>query len=419
MTRLNPMRVSATLVLATLCLCRPASAGEWNRFRGPNGSGVSNATTVPVEWDGGDHNWVVELPGQGHSSPVAWGEHVFVTCADEESKTRTVVCLNADDGSEFWRKDVPFEPYRKHKNNSFASSTPAADADHVYVLWHSKTSSPLIAYTHAGEKVWEYELGPYLHGQGGATSPIVYEDIVLVANDHKDDSFLVAVDRNSGKELWKQDREGKRACYGTPCVNRPQDRPAEIIFTHCYEGITGVDPRTGRQNWHIDVFGRASQRALGSPVISGDFVVASSGGVGGERQVVVVNPHRSGDDVAVDEVYRIVRQAPHVPTPLVYGDWMFLWSDTGIATCIARKTGDVVWQKRVGGNFFGSPICINGKLYCVDLEGEVVVLAASDEYELLARNPLGHPTRATPAVTRGTLLVRTESHLFSIGGAGQ
>jgi outer membrane protein assembly factor BamB len=402
--------------LAVTWLARPMSAEEWNRFRGPNGSGISAATTVPIEWSEGDYNWVVELPGKGNSSPIAWGDRLFVTSADENAKTRSVHCLKVADGSEVWRKDVPFDPYRKHKNNSFASSTPAADADHVYVLWSSKSSSPLTAYTHAGEKVWEYDLGPYRHGQGGATSPIVYQDVVLVANDHSAGSFLLAVDRMTGKELWKVDRLGKRACYGTPCINTPADRPAEVIFSHCYEGIVGVDPKTGHQNWHIDVFGRASQRALGSPVIAGDLVVASSGGVGGERQVVVVKPQLFGDNVTVEEAYRVIRQAPHVPTPLVYRDWMFLWSDRGIATCVEHDSGKVVWQKRIGGNFFGSPICVDGKLYCVDLDGEVIVIAASDEYELLARNSLGHPSRATPAVSNGTLLVRTESHLFSIGG---
>lgn len=399
----------------TACPAPSAGGNEWNRFRGPNGSGISDAATIPVEWTDSDYNWVIKLPGKGHSSPVSWGSRVFVTCADDRTKTRTLQCLNVVNGEESWQKNIPFEPYKQQKNNSYASSTPTVDTDHVYVLWQSKAASPLIAYDHSGRKVWEYDLGPYLHGQGGATSPIVHDDVVLVANDHKDDSFLLAVDRMSGKERWKIPREGQRACYGTPCVNTPLGRPAEIVFSHCYEGIIGVDPETGQQNWHIDVFGRASQRALGSPVIAGNFVVASSGGVTGERQVVVVNPQLSSGKVQVEEVYRVVRQAPHVPTPLVYRDWMFLWSDSGIATCVARDSGEVVWQKRIGGNFYSSPICIDGKIYCIDLEGEVVVIAASDEYELLARNPLGYPTRATPAVSNGALLIRTESDLFSIG----
>ena len=398
------------------CLAEPTSADEWNRFRGPNGSGISEARTVPIEWSEGDYNWVVELPGKGHSSPVTWDNRVFVTCADDKAQTRTIQCLNVSDGKELWRKDNPFEPYKMQKNNSFASNTPAADTDHVYVLWNSKVASPLIAYDHSGSKVWEYDLGPYLHGQGGAASPIVYEDLVLVANDHQQGSYLLAVDRMTGKERWKIEREGKRACYGTPCINTPKDRPAEVIFSHCYEGIIGVDPKTAHQNWHIDVFGRASQRALGSPIIAGDLVVASSGGVGGDRQVVVVNPQLAGDTVKVEEAYRVLRQAPHIPTPLAYQNWVFLWSDAGIVTCVELESGNVVWQKRIGGNFYSSPICIDGKIYCVDLDGEVVVIAASAEYELLARNSLGYPSSATPAVSNGTLLIRTESHLISIGG---
>ena len=416
-------RISRTILFTVAAACFIASsttgqavAEEWNRFRGPNGSGVSDATTVPAEWTDKDYNWTVDLPGIGHSSPIAWASRLFVTSADDKAKTRTLQCFNVSDGTEVWRKDISFDPYKQQKNNSFASNTPTADADHVYVLWHSKVSSPLIAYDHAGNKVWEYELGPYLHGQGGATSPIVYQNSVFVAHDHKDDSFLVAVDRMTGKEQWKIPREGKRACYGTPCINTPQDRPAEVIFSHCYEGIVGVDLKTGHQNWHIDVFGRASQRALGSPVIAGDLVVASSGGVGGERQVVVVKPQLADDKVTVKETYRVIRQAPHVPTPLIYKDWMFLWNDGGIATCVERDSGKVVWQERVGGNFYCSPICIDGKIYCVDLDGEVVVIAAADEYELLGRNSLGHPSRATPAVSNGALIIRTESQVISIGG---
>lgn len=399
-----------------LFLTHPVEAENWNRFRGPNGTGISPAKTIPIEWTKNECNWTVTLAGRGHASPVSWGSRVFVASADEKKKIRILQCLDSSSGKELWRKDIPFEPYRLQKNNSFASSTPTVDADHVYALWHSRVASPLIAYDHSGQKVWEFDLGPYLHGQGGATSPITCGDLVVVANDHRDDSFLLAVDRLTGQERWRIPREGKRACYGTPCINRPGDRPAEVIFSHCYEGIIGVDLKTGHQNWHIDVFGQASQRALGSPIVAGDLVIASSGGIGGKRQVVGVRPQQSDGQISVKEAYRLIRQAPHVPTPLAYRRWLFLWSDAGIATCVERDSGKVIWQKRIGGNFFSSPICIDGKLYCVDLDGDVVVIAASNTYELLGRSSLGFPSRATPAVSNGTLLIRTESQLFSIGG---
>lgn len=407
----------SVLFLGGLFFIDPVQAENWNRFRGPNGTGISSATTIPVEWTDNDYNWTVTLPGKGHASPVTWGPRVFVASADQENKTRALQCLDVSTGRELWRNDIPFELYRLQKNNSFASSTPAVDSDHVYILWHSRVASPLIAYDHSGQKVWEVDLGPYLHGQGGATSPITSGDLVIVSNDHREDSFLLAVDRLTGQERWRIPREGKRACYGTPCIHQPDDRPAEVIFSHCYEGIIGVDLKTGHQNWHIDVFGRASQRALGSPIVAGDLVIASSGGIGGERQVVAVRPQQSGSQVRAEEAYRLIRQAPHVPTPLAYRNWLFLWSDAGIATCADRDSGRVIWQKRIGGNFFSSPICIDGKLYCVDLDGDVVVIAAADSYELLGRNSLGFPSRATPAVSNGTLLIRTESRLFSIGGS--
>lgn len=410
------MRRTSRAIIVLASLFTVAHAQEWPRFRGPNGSGISDARSVPVEWTDSDYNWTIDLRGRGHSSPVIRGEQLYVTSCDEESGTRHLQCIDTRDGTTVWTKDFEFKSYKKHKNNSFASSTPCVDENHVYTVWHSKQSSPLIAFDHGGNRIWTYELGPYLHGQGGATSPIVYDDLVILANDQQEPSFLVAVDSMTGEERWKISREGSRACYGTPCVFNPRTRPAEIVFTHCFEGITGVDPKTGQQTWHIDVFGRAPQRALGSPVLADDLVIATSGGIGGDRQLVAVRPTGAGTSIETTEVYRTKRQTPHVPTPIVYKDWLFMWSDQGIASCLNKSTGEVIWQQRIGGNYFSSPICIDGKLYCVDLDGKVVVIAASDEYAVLARNDLGQPTKATPAVSNGTLYLRTESRLYSLGG---
>ena len=141
-----------------------------------------------------------------------------------------------------------------------------------------------------------------------------------------------------------------------------------------------------------------------------------SGAAGATRHVVAIKTEQADSSVAASEIYHITRQAPHIPTPLAYGDWLFLWSDQGIATCLDRATGKIVWQKRIGGNFFSSPICIDGLLYCMDLDGVMVVIVAGDKYEELARISLGQPTSATPAVSDGTLFIRTESHVYSLGG---
>lgn len=389
------------------------NAQQWTRFRGPNGSGVSDATTVPTTWSNDDYNWQIDLPGKGHSSPVIWKDRLFLTACDEDSGTRLLVCISTSDGSVLWKNELKFKTYKKHKNNSFASSTPCVDDKHVYVAWHSKTSSPLMAFDHDGNEVWKYDLGPYTHGQGGATSPIVYEDLVVLTHDQKQPSFLLAVDRNTGEERWKIGREGKRACYSTPCVFDANGQD-ELVFTHCYEGIVGVNPKTGKQTWHIDVFGTASQRALSSPVLWNGLVAATSGGVGGETQLVAVKPGQNGSPAS--EVWRTNKQTPHVPTPIVKGDLLFMWSDKGIASCLNASSGEVIWKERVGGNYFGSPICVGDHLYCIDLDGTVVVLAASDKYQLIKKMPLGQGSKATPAVSNGIMYLRTESKLFSVGG---
>ncbi len=391
-------------------------AQDWPRFRGPNGSGVSAATTIPVTWTEKDYNWKVELPGQGYGSPVTWKGSVFVTSANVDVGKRFLLCLDGTTGKERWRRGFDFSKYKKHKQNSFASATPAVDADHVYVIWQSQEDSSLTACDHDGNIAWKYDLGTYKSGQGSATSPIVYQDLVIVCNDHEGDSFLVAVDRRTGEESWKIGRDGSRACFSTPCVYAPQGRSAEIIFTHSFQGITSIDPASGKENWNIKPFGTFKQRACGSPIVVGDLVIGSSGFTTAEKNVVAVRPVSKGGGVEAQEVYRVSKTAPHVPTPLVFDRWMFLWTDRGIVSCVDHQTGKLIWQKRVGGNYFSSPICINGKLYNVDRDGEVVVVAASAQYQLLGRSQLNETILSTFAVGDGRLYAHTESHLISLGG---
>jgi len=396
-----------------LSICTITHSQQWTRFRGPNGSGISTAKNIPVQWETGKHRWKAELQGEGHSSPVVWGNQLFVTSADVTSGRRYLSALNTEDGSQNWKLEFPFKKYKKHGQNSYASNSPTVDADHVYVLWQSKAACTLFAIKHDSEIAWEYDLGPNNNGQGGATSPIVHGDYVYVSNDQKGNSFLVAVNRENGQEKWKIPRQGKRACYSTPCVFQSETDYEEIVFTHCFEGIVGVDPVSGKQNWMIDVFGRFSQRAVGSPFQVGNVIIGTSGARGGERNVVAVRPGTSNDSTS--EAFRVTKSAPHVPTPLAYEKWLFLWSDSGIVSCVELASNKVVWQKRVGGNYFSSPICIDGKLYNVDLEGKVIVVNASDKFELLGSSELEEPSRSTPAVSNGMLFVRTYSSVFAIG----
>ncbi|MCA9269306.1 MAG: PQQ-binding-like beta-propeller repeat protein [Planctomycetales bacterium] len=392
---------------------------NWPRFRGPNGAGASDATTIPTTWTDQDFNWTASLPGVGHSSPIVWGERVFVTSADEAKSMRHLLALDAGSGKELWRKSFPFTRYKKHGNNSFATNTPCCDAQAVYVLWQSpEEGCSLWAIDHDGKEIWNLDLGAFKGGHGPGVSPIVYEDMVIVANDQDGASSLLAFDARTGAKCWETARDCKRTSYSTPCVFRPAGRPPELIFTEMHHGVTGVDPQTGKVNWEISVFGTFQQRAIASPVVADDLVIGSSGFTTAEKNVVAVRPSVDGQGrVAAHEVYRLSKTVPHIPTPIVYNGRLFLWTDRGgVVTCADVATGKEIWQKRIGGNFSGSPVCVDGKLYCVDDDGTVFVVSASDNYELIGKHALGDPTRATPAVAGGRMFIRTESRLYSLGG---
>jgi outer membrane protein assembly factor BamB len=397
-----------------LTLVAPASAQEWTRFRGPNGSGLSDAATVPSQWTEKDYAWQVELPGVGHSSPVLWGDRLFVTCADEKTGQRTVICLRAADGRRLWTRDFGGEKHGKHQDNSFASATPAADAHHVYVCWSGPKESPVIALDHAGKEVWRTDLGPFRSGHGSGPSPIVHDGRVIVPHDHDGGGALYALDAASGKVAWKVPRKSK-ATYTTPCVLHPKGKPAELIFTNYEHGVTSIDPTSGKVNWEADVFDkRHIETAIGSPGVAGGLVFATSGWLGVRQEVVAVRPPVEAKEARA--VFSIDRSAPLCTTPLVKDDLLFLWSDGGMVTCADAATGQVHWRERAPGSYYRSPICVGDRLYCPSREGEVVVLAAAKKFELIARNPLPEGTHATPAVAHGTMYLRTFSRLIAVGG---
>jgi len=400
-----------------LCLLSvPARGQEWTRFRGPNGSGLSPATTIPVQWSEKDHNWKVHLPGVGHSSPVLWGERIFLTSAEEQTGKRFVHCLRTTDGSRVWLREFEGQQHRKHEDNSFASATPAVDEKRVYVCWATPKEYIVLALDHDGKEVWRIDLGPYKSGHGFGASPIVHEDQVIVANDQDGQSTLVALDRDTGKVRWKVPRKSKSS-YSTPCVFRPKGRAAELIFTSYEHGITGIDPKTGQKTWELDVFSKGHvETPIGSPIVAGDLVLGVSGWLGVKKEVVAVRPGLPGQEEKREQVYRIDRAAPLCTTPLVKDDLLFLWSDEGMVTCANALTGELHWRERVPGTYYGSPVCAGKHLYCISRDGDVVVLAAKKQFEQTARNSLGEGSHSTPAIAGGRMYLRTFTHLISIGG---
>lgn len=424
----NRARHALSIVpLLLLPLPTATSAQEWSRFRGPNGSGISDATSIPVTWTESDLNWKVELPGRGHGSPVVWGDRLFINCANDDGSRRIVQCRDTDTGELIWAQVFAATNHKTHKFNSFASSTPAVDAEHAYVAWGTPAELTLTALTHEGQAVWTAAgLGGVKGGHGFAASPIVYRDLIVLNNDQNGESSLLAIDRRSGELRWRIPRQSTRLSYSTPVVYQHADGREELIFTNWTHGITGVDPESGRVNWEIACFPHEhSERAIASPVLHEDLVIATCAFVNSPKHLVAVRPPNvraasvGSAPNESQEVWRVDNSTvPHIPTMVVYNERLYAWNDQGIVTCYVARSGERVWQKRVGGRFFGSPVCVGRRLYAIASGGEVVVLATGDEFNELGRTLLGEPCQSTPAVSAGRMFIRTDSHLLSIGGEG-
>jgi len=410
-------RLILSISMAVFAVLGQARAEDWPRFRGPNGSGVAEADVLPAAWSPSDYAWRVELPGVGHSSPVVWGNRVFINAERDDGAVRIVQCHNATDGSVIWSKEFPAATHRKHKFNSFATSTPCVDERAIYVAWATPEALSLRAISHASELLWEVEnLGTIKGGHGFGTSPIVYGELVVIARDTEGDSSLIALERESGERVWETPRPGGRLNYSTPCI-RSGPHGDELVFVAWPIGVTGVNPADGSVLWERACFDTSTgERAIASPIVHGELVLATCAFVNSPKHFVALRPDADGNDAA--EVYRVDNTTvPHIPSPLVYQDRVYTWSDQGIVTCYRVESGEKVWQQRVGGTFFGSPICAGGRLYCAESNGEMVVLATGDEFEILARNDLLEETRATPAVADGRMYIRTFSHLQCVGAS--
>lgn len=402
----------------------PARSQEWTRFRGPNGTGLSDAKTVPFKWEERDYNWKVELPAAGHSSPVLWGNKIFLTGADnEKTATRTVFCLNAVDGKVLWSQSHDSQVHGKHQLNSFASPTAAVDKDHAYFVWSAPEEYTLLALDHDGKEVWRRNLGPFVTKHTSGSSPIVFENLVVLSGDQEIEgggkSFIIAVDRKTGETQWQIERQTGVMAFSTPCVYRLNEGPAELIFNSTSHGIFAVNPLNGHADWEVGKL--FDKRSVSSPVVisganHGDLILGSCGSGAGGNYLVAVHPGSVNQPDSGRLAYKVEKIAPYVPTPIAKGELLFLWSDSGIVSCLHSLSGEVIWRERVGGTFYGSPICVNDRLYCVSTDGDVVVVSASKKFELFAKNPLGEVSHSTPAVGGGRLYLRTYQHLVSIGG---
>jgi outer membrane protein assembly factor BamB len=355
----------------------------------------------------------------GHGSPVVWGDRFFVLCGDEEKGTRMPVCVNAADGKVMWSQEFTPGNSKRHRYNSVASTTPAVDEERVYFSWGNKEGLTLAAFTHDGEKVWEEGLGPVSGGHGFGASPMVYGDLLVLNNDQEgeENGFLVALDRKTGKEKWKIDRQSKRISYSTPVVYAlGGDGEETLVFTNWAHGFTAVEPDSGKVLADKSVFFQeTNERAISSPIVYNDLVLGTCGFTKNPKHAVAMRLKPGGD---FEEVWRIERSVPHIPSPIFVNDLVFLWDDGAIVTCVEPETGEVRWRERVEakGEVYGSPVSDGEKIFCADKEGMVSVISAGGDFEVLAQNDLGELCRSTPAIADGVMYVRTYGHLHAIEG---
>jgi len=409
---------SLALFFAGLCCASLLGDEPWSRFRGPNGSGCSEAQTIPATWTANDYNWQIDLPGGGASSPVVWKDKIFVTAASESKLERMLLCYSTADGRLLWSRGVPYVKEKKHARNTYASNTPAVDAERVYTLWQSRESSRLLAYDHAGQELWRFDVGAYQSGHGGGLSPIVVDGLVVLNNAQEGDSFLLGVDAATGRERWRVPRDRIKASYSTPCVLTDANGKKQLIFTSWKQGITSVALTTGSVLWEKSVFepDGIEKRSIGSPVVSNGVVYGTSGFTAGKKLLVALDASSSSTSGDVKELFRTERGVTHMPSTLVCYGRVYNWTDAGVVYCLDAKSGETIWQKRLGGNYSGSPICVNGRLYCLSEDEEMVVISAGDEFQELARVKLDSGTSSTPAVSDGILYFRTDGKLYSLGG---
>jgi outer membrane protein assembly factor BamB len=444
------MAISAGILLAASILAqRPNTANSnWPSFRGDHASGVADNQNLPERWDGETGTgikWKTRIPGLAHSSPVVWGNALFVTTAISSRSDATfrrglfgdgdasgdrsrhqwkVYRLDKMTGRVVWERvayeGAPVE--KRHIKSTYASASPATDGRYVVAFFGSQG---LYAYDMDGKLVWKVDLGHLDTGAydipdyewGTASSPIIYKDLVIVQCDQQKGSFVMAVDIRSGKTVWKADRN-ELPSWSTPTVY-PGARPE--LVTNSPNFIRGYDPDSGRELWRL---GGSSKITAPTPIFSGNTIVVASGR-SPEAPVFVIRAGAQGDiTLAAGQtssksvIWTRQRAGSYMPTPLIYRDYLYVLRNEGILTCYGLATGEVQYVDRIphqGSGFSSSPVASDGRIYLSSEDGDIFTVRAGSRFELLGVNSIGQPLMATPAISSGMMFVRAEQDLFAIG----
>jgi len=427
-------------IIAVLPAIWAASAGaeNWPAWRGPTHDGVSRETGLAVSWSPTENvRWKVKLPSSGNSTPVVWGDRVFITQADDVTKwppkvpenfaggssaggfavaeKRSVMCFDRTDGKLLWKQDVVYkEPEITHPTNPFCSASPVTDGERV-IAHHG--SAGLVCYDFAGKELWRYDSGKLVHLWGTASSPILYGDLCIIWCGPGQRQFLLALDKRTGTKVWETPEAGgddgitSRTFVGTwatPVIAKVGDAD-QLIFA-VPRAIKGYDPKTGKELWSsrgAGVHCYTSPLFVDGLAIYGQSLV-KLGGTGDLSKNVL--KHRVG--------------SMNISSAVAVGDHLYTYNDVGVPACYEWKTGTDLWkgqiEKRPGGRTaWGSPVHADGRIYITDRDGTTSVFAAGAKYELLSLNKLNEQTNASPAISQGDIFIRTHKHLWCIGKASR
>jgi len=405
---------AAAVGLVLLVLAAPARAGEWPAWRGPHGDGTSEERGIPLHWSRTENiAWKTPIPGKGHSSPVVWGDRIFLTTCLEKEQKRVLLCLNRRDGKLLWQRVVltaELEP--KHFLNSYASSTPATDGRHVWVTFLDMPRLEVFCYDMDGRLVWRRSPGKFYSKHGFCSPPILYRDMLIINGDQDAEAYLVALDQATGAERWRADRPNRTRSYCPPLVIDAGGKKQLVLSgSKC---VASYDPDTGKQNWVLD---GPTEQFVASLVFTDDVLFVTGGFP--EYHLLGLRTDGRGNVTHKAVLWHETRGASYVPSPIAHGKYFFIVSDDGLASCFEARTGKRLWFHRLGRHHSASPVAAGGYLYFPDDDGKTFVLKAGPKFELVSKNALGEECRASPAISRGQIFIRTFDSLFCIGTAAK
>ncbi|MEX0792997.1 MAG: PQQ-binding-like beta-propeller repeat protein [Pirellulaceae bacterium] len=415
------------LLLAVLIAgpCGSLLAEEnWPMWRGPRGDGTSLQQKIPTAWSGTENiAWKVAIPGQGHASPIVWQDQIFlVTCLEDGQ--RLLLCLDRNDGTELWRKTVfTAELENHHQLNSRASSTPATDGELVYVSFLEPDGTKKLfkderyitpgrmvvaAYDLEGNLHWKVRPGEFASIHGYCSPPVIWEDRLLVNGDHDGDSYLLALDKETGETIWKTQRENKTRSYSTPIIREIDGRTQMILSGNMC--VASYDPADGSRHWIVD---GPTEQFVASVVYNGELIFMTCGFP--DKLMQAIRPDGKGNVTDTHVVWESRESASYVPSPVAVGDYFLLVADNGIASQYKASTGKRIWRERLGGGHSASLITAGGLVYFTSDTGTTTVVRPGEKFDLVAKNELGERVSASPAVSQGQLFLRGFEHLYCIG----